>query len=208
MSDASLPWTLDRYAGKAGWRRRACWPSWCIATARSAALPDVDGAGAATAVQVAEVVFLAVFVVVFAWIAISFWSGLFGFLLGVLRLPSGDPAPTPAGRRRDPGAARAHGDPDAGLQRGSRPTSSPGSRRTIARSRRPGRLDAFDFFVLSDTTRCRDRRARRSGLVASCASGCGGRRACSIAGARSNTRQEGRQHRRMDRRRAAPTTRT
>ena len=41
---------------------------------------------AGNGVNVAELVFLAIFVVIFAWSAISFWSGFFGFLLGVLRL--------------------------------------------------------------------------------------------------------------------------
>ena len=50
-----------------------------------------------------------------------------------------------------------------------------------------GQLEAFDFFVLSDTMNAEIGAARRSGHTRPCASGWAPALACSTAAARSNT---------------------
>ena len=149
MSDAPLPWCLDKYAGNAGWRR-VLLAVLVIATAAFGAFlmwKVLAGNG----VNVAELAFLAVFVVVFAWSAISFWSGFFGFLLGVLRLH-----PVTLRRRRP-----ADGEVPVLRERtailipvyNEDPTDVCARLEANYRSlEATGRLDSFHFFMLSDTT--------------------------------------------------------
>jgi len=84
MTATPSSWTLDRHAGKAGWRR-VLLALLVLGTAAfgGSLMWTVLGSDGFKAT---EVVFFAIFVVMFAWIAISFWSGFFGFVLGVLRL--------------------------------------------------------------------------------------------------------------------------
>ena len=144
----SQAWQLDGYAGRAGWRRAlllvlvlatttlGLMLMWTIVAARG---PDI-----------LKLIFLPCFALVFAWIALSFWSGVFGFLLGLLRRhpvtlnrrgPSDGPLPTLTERtailipvyNEDPGEV---------------------SGRVVAMHRAltaTERLAAFDFFLLSDT---------------------------------------------------------
>ncbi len=96
-------------------------------------------------------VFLAIFVMLFAWASLSFWGGVFGFVLGVLRrhpvsLRRRGPAdgPVPALEARTAILVPVYNEePDEVFAR----------LRWIYRSlEATGRLAAFDFFVLSDTT--------------------------------------------------------
>ena len=125
-----------------------------------------------------------IFVVMFAWIAISFWSGFFGFVLGVLRLHPmtlrrAGPAdgPIPELRERTailmPVYNEDPADVFARLEANYRSLEA------------TGRLDAFHFFVLSDTTRCGDRPRGRARLVAAARAAAGAATGCSIAGART-----------------------
>src|SRR3954447_18684785 len=159
MSDASS-WTLDRHARKTGWRR-ALLALLLVATAAFGGFlmwTVLAGNG----LQVAEIIFFAIFVVMLGWIAISFWSGFFGFVLGVLRLhpitlrrvgPAEGPIPELRERtailvpvyNEDPA------DVFARLEANYRSLED------------TGRLHAFHFFVLSDT---RDAEiAREEGLA-------------------------------------------
>ena len=76
-------WNLDQHAGRAQWRRVLL----SLLVAAVALLGGVLmwialGAGVPT---ILEAAFLALFVPAFAWIALSFWAGVIGFVLGVLR---------------------------------------------------------------------------------------------------------------------------
>src|SRR6202012_5951048 len=73
----SSPWSLDRHAGKAGWRRLLL-TLLVLGTAAFGGLLMWKVLGS-NGFNAAEAVFFAIFVVMFAWTAISFWSGFFGF---------------------------------------------------------------------------------------------------------------------------------
>jgi membrane glycosyltransferase len=140
---------LDCHAHRAGWRRllllvlvlaTAAMGTWLMVPVVSARGPEV-----------LKFIFLPTFVLLFAWAAISFWSGVFGFLLGVLRL--------------HPVSLRRRGAADSALPRlGERtailmPVYNEEPAEVFARLREvwrsleaTGQGDAFDFFVLSDTT--------------------------------------------------------
>src|ERR1700730_1484498 len=76
--------TLDLFARNAGWRRLLLLILVLATAAAGTALmvPVVSPRGP----EALKFVFLPTFVLLFAWAAISFWSGVFGFVLGVLRL--------------------------------------------------------------------------------------------------------------------------
>lgn len=146
---AAPPWSLDQYAERAGWRRRLL-AVLVIATAAFGAFL-MWKVLAANGVSTAEVFFLTIFVVLFAWTALSFWSGFIGFVLGVLRLHPvtlrrGSPAASalPALRERTailvPVYNEDPGDVCARLEANYRSLDA------------TGRLGAFHFFMLSDTT--------------------------------------------------------
>lgn len=146
---AAPPWSLDQYAERAGWRRRLL-AVLVIATAAFGAFL-MWKVLAANGVNTAEVFFLTIFVVLFAWTALSFWSGFIGFVLGVLRLHPvtlrrGSPAASdlPALRERTailvPVYNEDPGDVCARLEANYRSLDA------------TGRLGAFHFFMLSDTT--------------------------------------------------------
>ncbi len=148
--DRRLDWQLDRHAGRARWRRLLLLVLVLITAAAGTFLvvPVVSSRGP----DWLKIAFLPAFVLLFAWAALSFWAGVFGFVLGVLRL---HPVTL---RRRGPAdgevpelTARTailmpvyNEDPEEVFTR----------LRAIYRSLdSTGRLDAFDFFVLSDTTK-------------------------------------------------------
>ena len=145
---ASSSWTLDEHADKAGWRR-ALLLVLVLATAAFGGYLMWTVLGS-NGFKIAEVVFFAIFVLMFGWIAISFWSGFFGFVLGVLR--------------RHPITLKRHG-PAAGpipaLQERTAiliPVYNENPSDVFARLEltyrsleATGRLAAFHFFVLSDT---------------------------------------------------------
>ena len=83
MTDATDGWNLDRYADRGRWRRRLLLLL-LLATAGlgGGLMWTVVGTGDMSALQWA---LLAVFIPIFAWSALSFWCGAFGFILGVLR---------------------------------------------------------------------------------------------------------------------------
>lgn len=146
---AAPPWSLDQYAERAGWRRRLL-AVLVVATAAFGAFL-MWKVLAANGVNTAEVFFLTIFVVLFAWTALSFWSGFIGFVLGVLRLHPvtlrrGSPAASdlPALRERTailvPVYNEDPGDVCARLEANYRSLDA------------TGRLGAFHFFMLSDTT--------------------------------------------------------
>jgi len=149
MTDTTGTWKLDPHAGRAGWRR-ALLALLVTATglAGGGLMWMVLGAGGLNAV---EAVFLVLFVPAFGWIALSFWSALIGFALAVLR--------------RHPITLRRHrpasGPPPALAERTAIlvPIYNEDASAVMNRLeyiwhsvRATGRLDAFDFFVLSDTT--------------------------------------------------------
>ncbi len=96
--------------------------------------------------------FLPAFVLLYAWAALSFWAGVFGFVLGLLRLH-----PVTLSRRGPTeGAAPELRERTALLM----PVYNEDPEDFFTRLRAiygslaaTGRLAAFDFFVLSDTTR-------------------------------------------------------
>jgi membrane glycosyltransferase len=149
MNGSNRPWALDEHAGNARWRR------WLLGllVGTTAALGGwlMWAVLAGHGINAAEAVFLAVFVLSFAWISISFWSGFFGFLLGVLRLhpitlrragPASGPIP-PLGERTAFLMPIYNEDPADVFARVE------ANYRSMAET---GRLDSFHFFVLSDTT--------------------------------------------------------
>ncbi|MBV8392981.1 MAG: glucans biosynthesis glucosyltransferase MdoH [Alphaproteobacteria bacterium] len=142
--------SLDRYAGRAGWRRVLLLALVVVTSAYGTWLmvPVVSARGPFAL----QIVFLAAFVLLFAWAAISFWSGVFGFLLGVLRLH-------PVSLRRH---GPADGPPPALTKRTAilMPVYNEDPQEVFARLsviyrslEATGQLAAFDFFVLSDTTK-------------------------------------------------------
>ena len=195
MSDPAPPWSLDRYAQRAGWRRLLL-AVLVIATAAFGAFL-MWKVLAANGVKAAEVVFLAIFVVLFAWTALSFWSGFFGFVLGVLRLHPvtlrrGSPADgdVPALRERTAILIPVYNEDPARRLRPAR------GELPLARSDRPARR--FPLLHAERHDECRDRPRRGAGLVGAARAAAGGGSPV-LSPARSQCRQEGRQHRRMDR---------
>jgi membrane glycosyltransferase len=144
-----MSWNLDQHAGKAGWRRALLA---CLVAATAAVggvlMWRLVGSGDLT---VARVTFLSLFAPVFAWIALSFWCGVFGFFLGVLRrnpitLGRRGPAdgPVPDLRQRTAILVPVYNEDPAEVA-----TRLELIWKSLAET---GRLDAFHFFVLSDTT--------------------------------------------------------
>jgi membrane glycosyltransferase len=141
--------TLDCFARNAAWRRLLLLIL-VLATAAlgtSLMVPVVSSRGP----EILKYIFLPTFVLLFSWAAISFWSGVFGFILGVLRL--------------HPVSLRRHGPADGAIPElrertailvpvyNEEPAEVFARLRAVWRSlEATGRLAAFDFFVLSDTT--------------------------------------------------------
>jgi membrane glycosyltransferase len=143
-------WQLDRHARRGTWRRVLLLILVLITAAAGTFLvvPVVSSRGP----DWLKIGFLPAFVLLFAWAALSFWAGVFGFVLGVLR--------------RHPVTLRRHGPADGAVpELGARtailmpvynedPEEVFERLRAIYRSlEATGRLAAFDFFVLSDTTK-------------------------------------------------------
>jgi membrane glycosyltransferase len=149
MSDSIRPWGLDEHAGNARWRRGLLALLVGVTAAVGAWLMgSVLGTRGLNGV---EAVFLTVFVLSFAWIALSFWSGFFGFVLGVLRLHPvtlrrTGPAngPIPALRERTAVLMPVYNEDPADVF-----ARVEANYRSMVQT---GRLDSFHFFVLSDTT--------------------------------------------------------
>ena len=149
MNELSRAFALDEHASSARWRRwllgvlvvaTAVYGGWLMWTV-------LKGNG----LNPAESVFLTLFVLTFAWIALSFWSGVFGFVLGVMRR---HPVTL---RRRGP----AEGEVPRLRERSAilMPVYNEDPADVFARLEanwrsleKTGRLEAFHFFVLSDTT--------------------------------------------------------
>jgi membrane glycosyltransferase len=145
----SATFNLDAFARNAGWRRALLFVLVVGTAAAGTALvlPVVSARGP----DVLRFIFVPIFVMLFAWAALSFWSGVFGFVLGVLRL--------------HPVSLRRQGPADAALppltQRtailmpvyNEEPSEVFARLHSVYRSvEATGQLGAFDFFVLSDTT--------------------------------------------------------
>ncbi len=147
--DVASTWNLDRFARGTAWRRVLL----LILVVATAAL------GATLVIQVISArgpeflkyLFLPAFVLLIAWAALSFWSGVFGFVLGVLRLhpvslrrqgPADGPVPTLSARTAIL-VPVYNEDPADVFARLSAVYQS---------LENTGCLDSFDFFVLSDTT--------------------------------------------------------
>src|SRR5688572_18423131 len=81
---AASDWNLDRFAGRAGGRRALVFLMVALTTALGATL--MATIISARGPEFLKAIFLPAFVLVFAWISLSFWSGVLGFVLGVLRL--------------------------------------------------------------------------------------------------------------------------
>ncbi len=148
MTETASSWMLDRHAGKAWWRRLLL-VLLIVATAAlgGSLMWTVLGSNG---FQITEAIFFAIFVVMFGWIAISFWGGFFGFVLGVLRLHPlslrrAGPAdgPIPALRERTAILMPVYNEDPADVF--ARLES------TYRSLEATGRLDSFHFFVLSDT---------------------------------------------------------
>jgi membrane glycosyltransferase len=160
MTGTTSLWTLDRHAGKAGWRRMLL-ALLILGTAAYGGFLMWTVLGN-NRFKPAEMVFFAIFVVMFGWIAISFWSGFFGFMMGVLRLHPltlrrGGPADgtVPELRERTAILMPVYNEDPADVFARLEATY-----RSLAAT---GRLEAFHFFVLSDT---RDAEiAREEGLA-------------------------------------------
>jgi membrane glycosyltransferase len=142
-------WDLDRFARRSA-RRRLVLFVLVAATATLSASLLIDVISA-RGPEFLRYIFLPAFVLLVAWAALSFWSGVFGFVLGVLRL--------------HPVSLRRRGPADGAIpdlcQRtailmpvyNEEPAEVFARLRMIYRSlKTTGRLAAFDFFVLSDTT--------------------------------------------------------
>jgi len=149
MSEADASWNLDEHAGKTGWRRLLL----------VILVGGLSGFGAflmwkvlaANGLKIAETAFLIVFSLAFAWITISFWSSFFGFLLGVFRvhpvtLRRGGPAEglVPPLRHRTAILVPVYNEDPADVF-----ARLKANYRSLEAT---GHLDAFHFFVLSDTT--------------------------------------------------------
>lgn len=139
---------LDRYAGGGGWRRSILVMLVVVTTCLGAVLMShvlglEDG-------RVLDLAVLAVFTVSFAWIGLSFWASVIGFVLHVLgRHPVTLQRRSPASGPLPPLRARTailmpiyNEDPQQAFGRVI------STYRSLAAT---GQLDAFDFFMLSDT---------------------------------------------------------
>ncbi len=140
---------LDRSAGRGAWRRLLLAMLVAVTTAVGTVLMAHvlslrDG-------RVLDLAVLAVFVVGFAWIALSFWVAAIGFGLHVLRLhpatlkrqfPSAGPLPVLRGRTAIL-MPIYNEDPQQAFGR------AVSTYRSVAAT---GQLEPFDFFMLSDTT--------------------------------------------------------
>ncbi|UYN93992.1 MAG: glucans biosynthesis glucosyltransferase MdoH [Enhydrobacter sp.] len=148
MNGAGDPWCLDRFAERAGWRRLLVLVLVAVTTTAGTFLAStIVGARGPEFLKIA---FLPVFALVFAWIALSFWTGVLGFVLGALRLH-------PLSLRR---AGPTEGAPPLLRQRTAVliPVYNEAPAEVFARIavmhrslEATGQLHAFDFFVLSDT---------------------------------------------------------
>ena len=76
-------WRLDPFAGRAGWRRWLL--LFLVVLTTAVGLVLMWRIVAARGPEILKPIFLPCFALLFAWIALSFWSGVFGFMLGVLR---------------------------------------------------------------------------------------------------------------------------
>jgi membrane glycosyltransferase len=142
-------WLLDPFAGRARWRRLLLLALVLATTAVGLAL--MWRIVAARGPDILKPIFLPCFALLFAWIALSFWSGVFGFVLGVLRRhpvtlarhpPAGGPVP-PLHERTAILVPVYNEDPE----------EVSGRLAVMHRSlQATGQLAAFDFFLLSDTT--------------------------------------------------------
>lgn len=150
---------LDRYARNGGWRRSMLVALVVATTCLGAVLMShVLGLEDGRALDLAV---LAIFTVSFAWIALSFWASVIGFVLQVLgRHPLTLQHRSPAGGPLSSLRARTailmpiyNEDPQQAFGR------VVSTWRSLAET---GQLDAFDFFVLSDT---RDEAIARRELV-------------------------------------------
>ena len=196
MSDPAPPWCLDKYAQRAGWRRLLL-AVLVIATAAFGALPDVEGASQPMASMPRRSCSSRSSWCCLPGHALSFWSGFFGFVLGVLRLHPvtlrrGSPADgdVPALRERTAILVPVYNEDPADVC-----ARLEANYRSLEAT---GRLDAFHFFMLSDTTNAEIAReealawsALRERLQAV--------EAPVLPPPRGQCRQESRQHRRMDR---------
>ncbi|MFO1082326.1 MAG: glucans biosynthesis glucosyltransferase MdoH [Reyranellaceae bacterium] len=142
-------WQLDRHAGGAGWRRAMLLVLVLATTALGLVL--MGKIIAARGPDILKPIFLPCFALLFAWIALSFWSAVIGFALGVLRrhpvtLARRGPAdgPLPSLRQRTAILVPVYNE-DAEEVSG-RVTAMA---RALAAT---GQAAAFDVFVLSDTT--------------------------------------------------------
>ena len=140
---------LDRYAKRGAWRRILLVTLVTATTGLGAVLMAhvlglEDG-------RLLDLAVLAVFTVSFAWIALSFWASAIGFVLHVLglhpvtlsrRFPSNGPVPSLT-RRTAILMPIYNEDPQQAFGRAVA---------TCRSVEATGRLDSFDFFVLSDTT--------------------------------------------------------
>lgn len=150
---------LDRYAGGGGWRRSILVMLVVVTTCLGAVLMShVLGLEDGRALDLAVLV---VFTVSFAWISLSFWASVIGFLLHVLgrhpvtlqrRFPASGPS-TPLRARTAILMPIYNEDPQQAFGRVIS---------TYRSLMATGQLDAFDFFVLSDT---RDEAIARRELV-------------------------------------------
>jgi membrane glycosyltransferase len=142
-------WRLDPFAGRARWRRLLLLVLVLLTTAVGLVL--MARIVAARGPEILKPIFLPCFALLFAWIALSFWSGVVGFLLGVLRRHPVTLA------RQSPvaGAIPPLGERTAILVPvyNEDPTEVSGRLAVMQRSlQATGHAAAFDFFVLSDTT--------------------------------------------------------
>ena len=144
------PWQLDRFAGKARWRRRLVLILVLLTTAVGLLL--MGRIIAARGPDILKPIFLPCFALLFAWIALSFWSGVIGFLMGMLRRhpvtlqrrgPADGPIP-PLGARTAILIPVYNEDAE----------EVSGRIAVMYRSLLDtGQLAAFDFFLLSDTNK-------------------------------------------------------
>lgn len=142
-------WNLDRHAGRAGWRRFFLFT---VVAATTAGGIHLLGTALGPQVPVGlAIALLAVFALGFGWIAFSFWAALIGFALKIFSLH-------PLSLRR-----QGVGDGDVPALRGRTAilvpvyNEEPGEvfarMATTWRSlEATGQSDAFELFVLSDTT--------------------------------------------------------
>lgn len=148
MSAATDSWNLDRFANKASRRRWLVFTLVALTTTIGAVL--MATIVSARGPEFLKVIFLPAFSLVFAWIALSFWSGVLGFILSALdlhpiSLRRTGPADGPVPRLRERTAILIPVYNEAPDEVFARLT-------VMYRSlEATGQLHAFHFFVLSDT---------------------------------------------------------